>query len=189
MPRRALGIHVLTLLLAPAIARAEPPTPAIAPVPLPAPKGPDPAAALALAAREAHLETQTRAMTVLTSWAVASLATGAALWATGGDDYTRSIGIQNVAWGAVDGVIAGFGYHGLAKQRGLDKPISSWQAEDRKMRTIFLVNAGLDVLYVTAGALMVGFGKNDWVRGAGAGVALQGSFLFTFDMAMGLGAR
>ncbi|MDI3289109.1 hypothetical protein [Polyangium sp. 15x6] len=186
MPRRALGIHALTLLLAPAIAHAEPPAPALAPVPLPAPKGPDPAA---IAAREAHLETQTRAMTVLTSWAVASIATGAALWATGGDDYTRSIGIQNVAWGAVDGVIAGFGYRGLAKQRGLDKPISYWQAEDRRARTIFLMNAGLDVLYVTAGALMIGFGKNDWVRGAGAGVALQGSFLFAFDTAMGLGAR
>ncbi|MDI1484210.1 hypothetical protein [Polyangium sp. y55x31] len=184
MPRRALGIHALTLLLAPAIAHADPP--AIAPVPLPAPKGQDPAA---IAAREAHLETQTRAMTVLTSWAVASIATGAALWATAGDDYTRSIGIQNVAWGAVDGVIAGFGYRGLAKQSGLDKPLSYWQAEDRKARTIFLVNAGLDVLYVTAGALMVGFGKNDWVRGAGAGVALQGSFLFAFDTAMGLGAR
>jgi hypothetical protein len=128
-------------------------------------------------------------MTLLTTWAVASLATGAMLWATSSDDYTRSIGIQNVAWGAVDGVIAGFGYRGIGQMRGLDKPVSYWQAEDRKMRTIFLVNAGLDVLYVTTGALMVGFGKNDWVRGAGAGVALQGGFLFAFDMAMGAGAR
>ncbi len=51
------------------------------------------------------------------------------------------------------------------------------------------INMGLDVLYVTAGALMVGLGKNDSVRGAGAGVMLQGNFLFTFDGAMGFGAK
>jgi len=174
----------LTLTLAFALvasaAQADPPAR------IPAPPPPDPAA---IAARDAHLEVERRAMGVLASWALASVATGALLWGTGGDDYTRGIGIQNVAWGAIDGAIAGFGYLGSRKSIGLEKPLSYWEGEEKKLRKIFLLNAGLDVLYIATGGLLMGFGKNDLLRGSGAGIALQGSFLFTFDTAMGLGAR
>lgn len=141
------------------------------------------------AARNDHLAYETKAMTTLMTWAAASVLTGTMLTVTGGDDYTRAVGVQNIAWGAIDGVIAGFGYRGIRKQMNFDKPISYWTAEDRKLRKIFLINAGLDVLYVAAGAALLGFGKNDFVRGSGAGVILQGSFLFVFDGAMGIGLR
>lgn len=141
------------------------------------------------AARKAHLNDETQAMTTLMTWAAASVLTGSMLAVTGGDDYTRAVGVQNIAWGAIDGVIAGFGYRGIHKQFQLDKPVVYWQAEDRKLRKIFLINAGLDVLYVAAGAALLGLGKTDFVRGSGAGVMLQGSFLFVFDSAMGIGLK
>ncbi len=194
-PRVSMNHRVATItflsLFVPAYAHAdEPRAPlapfAIAPAAILAPKAPNPPP---LAARDAYLAYETQAMSTLMSWAVASVATGAMLWSTSSDDYTRAIGIQNVAWGAIDGVIAGFGYRGIRKQSFLDKPVSYWQAEDRKLRKVFLINAGLDVLYVAAGAALLSFGKNDLVRGSGAGVILQGSFLFVFDGAMGIGLK
>lgn len=141
------------------------------------------------AVRDAHLNYEFKAMTTLMTWAAASVLTGTMLTVTGGDDYTRAVGVQNIAWGAIDGVIAGVGYRGVRKQFQLDKPVAYWQAEERKLRKIFLINAGLDVLYVAAGAALMGFGKTDFVRGSGAGVILQGSFLFVFDSAMGIGLK
>ncbi|UQA58693.1 DUF6992 family protein [Polyangium aurulentum] len=172
----------LPLALAPTAARAEKP-----PAPVRAPAPPDPAA---IAARERFLDEQKKAMTMLAGWAAASMASGAMLWATAEkDDYTRAVGIQTLAWGAVDGVIAGFGGFNAHRQSGLDKPVAHWEAEGKKMRRIFLVNAGLDVLYIATGAALMGFGKTDFVRGTGAGIALQGGFLLAFDTAFGLGAR
>jgi hypothetical protein len=150
------------------------------------PKAPDPAR---ITARDVHLAYETKAMTTLMTWAAASVLTGTMLTVTGGDDYTRAVGVQNIAWGAIDGVIAGFGYRGINKQRNVDKPISYWQAEERKLRKIFLINAGLDVLYIATGAVLWGLGKSDIVRGSGAGVMLQGSFLLAFDGAMGIGLK
>jgi hypothetical protein len=141
------------------------------------------------AARDAHLAYETKAMSTLMTWAAASVLTGTMLTVTGGDDYTRAVGVQNIAWGAIDGVIAGFGYRGIRKKVNLDNPISYWQIEDKKLRKIFLINAGLDVLYIATGAALMGFGKTDFVRGSGAGVILQGSFLFAFDSAMGFGVK
>ncbi len=56
-------------------------------------------------------------------------------------------------------------------------------------RTVFLINAGLDVLYIAGGAALMGLGKSDFVKGSGAGVILQGSFLLLFDGAMGVAIR
>jgi len=163
----------------------EAPTP-VGPLRVSIPKAPDPAQ---VAARDLHLAYESKAMTTLMTWAAASVLTGTMLTVTGGDDYTRAVGVQNIAWGAIDGVIAGFGYRGIRKQMNLDKPVAYWHAEDRKLRKIFLINAGLDVLYIATGAALMGLGKSDFVRGSGAGVMLQGSFLFVFDGAMGIGLK
>jgi hypothetical protein len=180
-PRSTLALALL-FTLAPTAARAADP-----PAPLPAPEPPDPAA---IAARERFLAEQKKAMAMLAGWAATSMASGAMLWATAGkDDYTRAVGIQTLAWGAVDGAIAGFGGFNTYQQNGVDKPATHWQAEEKKMRRIFLINAGLDVLYIATGAALVGFGKTDFVRGTGAGIALQGGFLLAFDAAFGLGAK
>jgi hypothetical protein len=179
---RPLSTFSFTLLVAltPAAAHAEAAS-------LRAPAPPDPGA---IAAREQFLTEQKKAMAMLAGWAAASVASGAMLWATAGkDDYARAVGIQTLAWGAVDGAIAGFGGFNAYRQNGLDKPATHWEAEGKKMRRIFLVNAGLDVLYIATGAALVGFGKTDFVRGTGAGIALQGGFLLAFDTALGLGAR
>lgn len=103
---------------------------------------------------------------VLGGWAAASVAVGAVLAARPG---TRGFGRQTVAWGAVDGAIAGVG----AWRRTAKGPTAP-----RRLRRILLLNAGLDVGYLGAGAWLVRDGR--W-RGDGAAVVVQGAFLLVLD--------
>ncbi len=56
-----------------------------------------------------------------------------------------------------------------------------------RSENIYLINAGLDLLYVTGGAWMVSASSNsteneDMLRGYGQSVIIQGAFLFLFDL-------
>ena len=103
---------------------------------------------------------------VLGAWAAASVAVGAALSAR---PATRGFGRQTAAWGAVDGAIA---WVGARKRR------TSGPTDPRRLRRVLLVNAGLDVGYLAAGAWLVRDGR--W-RGDGAAVLVQGGFLLLLD--------
>jgi hypothetical protein len=57
----------------------------------------------------------------------------------------------------------------------------------RKTENIFLVNTGLDVLYVSSGFLLRNLAeknavKKDQYNGFGNGLIMQGGFLFLFDL-------
>ena len=82
---------------------------------------------------------------------------------------TRGFGRQTAAWGAVDGAIAYVG----ARRRTAKGP-----TDPRRLRRVLLVNAGLDVGYLAAGAALVRHGR--W-RGDGAAVLVQGAFLLLLD--------
>lgn len=111
-------------------------------------------------------DVETRLTTVLGSWAAASVAVGAALAAR---PATRGFGRQTAAWGAVDGAIAAVGARNR-RRRGPTDPA--------RLRTVLLVNAGLDVGYLVAGAALL---RGDRWRGDGAAVVLQGAFLLALD--------
>ena len=136
--------------------------------------------ATAAAARNRYLRDQRGLMTVLGGFAIGSIATGALMW-TSKDSLTRYAGTQNVVWGAVDGGLAAYSLLSSRSDNGSIAPADHWQEERGKLSTVFLVNAGLDVLYVTAGALLLALGKTDALRGTGAGILAQGGFLLTFD--------
>lgn len=136
-----------------------------------------------LAARDRFLGTQSTAMGVLGGWAAVSVGTGAGLWALGRTPFVRAVGVQQVAWGAIDGAIAAFSYRGILRDRGRIEPAAYWEQERRKLRTILAVNMALDLVYVAVGAALWRWGKSEQVRGAGAGVIPQGAFLLAFDSA------
>lgn len=110
-------------------------------------------------------DVERRLTQVLGGWAAGSLALGSVLWLRPG---TRSFGRQTVAWGAVDGVIALVG----SRRRGA--------TDLARLRRVLLVNAGLDLGYLTAGAWLLRDGR--W-RGDGAAVLVQGGFLLALDSA------
>jgi hypothetical protein len=103
---------------------------------------------------------------VLGRWAVGSVLVGALLSA---DPRTRGFGRQTAAWGLVDGVIALVGARRQAAGR---------TTGPARLRRVLLVNAGLDVGYVAAGAWLVL--RSRW-PGDGAAVLVQGAFLLWLD--------
>ena len=126
----------------------------------------------------------------LLAWSAASVLAGVALLAFG--SLWQGVGLQSLAWGAIDAGIAVVGGWVTRRRRaGLANPSAPevLAREARNLRRILLINTGLDVLYVTGGvalALILGADNPFW-RGNGWGIAVQGGFLFCFDLLHALG--
>jgi esterase/lipase len=116
-------------------------------------------------------------------WAVPSILAGSVLILFG-NVFWRSFGVQAVAWGAVDGLIAWFGLHRAGKKATSPSSFSAEAQEASRIRKILWINNALDVMYVTGGAALVFFfgEESPFWRGAGWGVIIQGTFLFLFDL-------
>lgn len=172
----------------PGISRAEPPpAPTEAPpsavraaqAPASAPQGAD-------RYRDELLVRQTWAMAALGTWGAGSIATGAALWSSGRTPFVRAVGVQQLAWGAVDLTIAALSYRGIRRDGTLQQPRASWERERQKLRTVLAANVALDLVYVGVGAALARYGRREEVRGAGVGILPQGAFLLVFDSAFWL---
>jgi hypothetical protein len=139
------------------------PTPA-APPAAPGDPGPEVAASL------------TRTLAVL---GASSIVVGGAIALVSSSPGPRAFGQQSAAWGAINLGIAGFG-----AWRSRTRP-----AEAASLRRTLLVNAGLDVVYVAAGA-HVAFHRSTFggrispeaARGHGLAVVGQGLALMALDL-------
>jgi len=120
---------------------------------------------------------QRRAMGVLTGWSVLSVSLGTAqLFST--NPQIKGFGLQNITWGAIDGLIAGFATYDLNKR--LKSGQLNLVEERQTFRKVLLINTFLDLLYIGTGAAMMKYGSAQW-QGHGSGILLQGSFLLLFD--------
>lgn len=117
-------------------------------------------------------------------WSIGSLALGTVL-ATRRDRWWRSFGQQHAGWGLVDlGIVAIV--QGLQRRamNGLPDPYDAIVLDRRRrhLRAILIGNAVADAGYVAIGALMWGRMRDDpRAAGAGAAIAIQGSFLLLHD--------
>jgi hypothetical protein len=104
-----------------------------------------------------------------------------------GGAFWQGVGIQAVAWGGVDGIIAIVGIKLAQRRRALldaEPAPDAVQNEANRLYRLLWVNAGLDVLYVAAGltlAIWLGAASLQW-RGHGWGIVVQGGFLLVFDL-------
>lgn len=109
-------------------------------------------------------------------WSGASIAGGVALKTQ--QEPHRAFGEQCIAWGAVDGAIALVGRR-LARERAESAILA------RNLRRLLWLNTALDIGYIAFGAHLLRRGQaQDNLRrqGQGAGIILQGTFLFLFDL-------
>ncbi|NDJ52877.1 MAG: hypothetical protein GYB68_07325 [Chloroflexi bacterium] len=118
-------------------------------------------------------------------WSVGSIVAGLVTLASG-KAIGRGLGIQNITWGAIDGLIAIFGLR-AANQRMADPEAMSPETEAREtenLRRILWINTGLNIGYLLTGAaiLLTRGRENEEARGHGIGVLIQGSFLFVTDL-------
>ncbi|UZR94161.1 DUF6992 family protein [Chondrinema litorale] len=127
-------------------------------------------------------------MTVLGSWALGNIAANALMLpsAHGDDKYFKQM---NIYWNLVNIAIAGGGY--VANEQYRKKSLSTYQliSDQYKTEKVLLLNAGLDLVYITAGQLLKERAKNisknpDRLKGFGNGLILQGVFLFVFDLSL-----
>jgi len=128
-----------------------------------------------------YLDRQRGIMTTLGAWSVGSMGAGAVMLLASRDTEVRYAGLQNLAWGAIDGVFALVGLYQASHERADVHDFAGWRGEQRATEQIFWINAALDLLYVGIGAALAMGGKTDQTRGTGFGVLAQGGFLLTFD--------
>jgi len=128
------------------------------------------------------------AMVSLNTWAVGNIAYGtiANFQTTGEAKYFHQM---NAIWNVVNLGIGIPGIVGAYKQRE-QMNFEQLYKSQRKMETIYLVNAGLDVAYMTAGVASRLYANqktgtdNYRFKGYGTSLILQGGYLFAHDLAM-----
>lgn len=121
---------------------------------------------------------------VTVGWSVLSTAVGLPL-ATRGDAWWRAFGRQQVGWAAVDGgvvVVAELLRRRRMRRAGNPYAPTALHHERRVLRRVLAVNAVADALYVAGGAWLWRTSPGRPERaGAGAGIAVQGTFLCLHD--------
>lgn len=130
----------------------------------------------------------TTGMYILGGWAVANITGGAIAWAnaTGSAKYFHQM---NVFWNTVNLGIAGFAlYNSFNTDISMLSP-GEMMAKHIKTENLYLINAGLDVVYIGTGFLLKhlstnNLNKQDLLKGYGNSVILQGGFLMAFDLIM-----
>lgn len=140
-----------------------------------------------------ELNTHSRnGMIVLGSWATGNLIAGTAgaLTAKPGS-MMFSFHVMNASWNVVNLGIALPAYFGAKKRIKKKYDIPGTFKLQRQQETLYLINAGLDVLYVGSGVFLQEFGnryrnqnvKNSF-KGMGYSLIMQGGFLLIFDAVM-----
>ncbi len=125
-----------------------------------------------------------RSMLVLGAWSVANIAVSGIATNTSNREM-RYFHQMNVMWGGINLAIAGLGYWGAGREN-IDNPtLAAVLKHQSKTEKTYLINAGLDVLYVGGGLWMnkaSDHQKNpDKFKGYGNSIMLQGGFLLLYD--------
>jgi hypothetical protein len=132
--------------------------------------------------------TNQTAMWLLGSWAAGNIIIGGAgMGKTAGS--THYFHQMNLMWNTVNIGIAAFGL--LSRSPELSGQISEVIASHRKIENLYLINSGLDILYMAGGAYLIHRSgssekRADLLKGYGQSVILQGGFLLAFDTAFWL---
>jgi hypothetical protein len=138
---------------------------------------------------------QLRLFPALLVWALGSIATGL-VWMRNDDRQVRGYGSQFAGWGAINLLLALFGLSSAARNQKRLKQgeISPTQhaVQAQKFERLVLVNAGLDVGYIAAGAWLASTPidkpqkQPGLRRGMGWGILCQGAFLLGWDLLLAL---
>ena len=127
------------------------------------------------------------AMIGLAGWSVANIV-GSGIATNTRNKEMRYFHQMNVMWGGINLAIAGLGYWGAGREKIDNATMESVQKHQRKIEKTYLINAGLDVVYVGAGLLMNKTSDNqknpEKFKGYGNSIMMQGGFLLLYDAVM-----
>ncbi len=125
-----------------------------------------------------------KSMLVLGGWSVANIVVSGFATNTSNREM-RYFHQMNVMWGSINLAIAGLGYWG-AERAKIDNPtLAAVLRHQNGVEKTYLINGGLDVLYVGAGLWMNQASDNqknpEKFKGWGNSIMLQGGFLLLYD--------
>ncbi|MCD6012173.1 MAG: hypothetical protein K0Q79_2035 [Flavipsychrobacter sp.] len=136
-----------------------------------------------------RIRTNKTGMKVLGAMGIASMVSGGVGYVTARQDEWKYFHGMNVLWGAVNTGIAFMGMSGVRKE--MAAKYNYLQAYNRYLsnKKLYLINAGLDVLYIAGGVALNEYGRtagNDKAiyQGFGKSIAIQGIALLLFDNIM-----
>lgn len=127
------------------------------------------------------------AMIGLAGWSVANLV-GSGIATNTRNKEMRYFHQMNVMWGGINLAIAGLGYWGAGREK-IDNPtLEAVLKHQNKIEKTYLINAGLDVVYIGSGLLMNKTSDNqknpEKFKGYGNSIMMQGGFLLLYDAVM-----
>lgn len=138
---------------------------------------------------EQRLQVNKVGMIVLGSWAIGNMGVNGALLSDPSSNEQGHFYRMNIFWNVVNLGLAipGLRYSIITDPSTLS--LAETANEYHQMSKILLLNAGLDVAYITGGFLMKEMAKTrekkrDILNGYGRSLILQGGFLLAFDIVM-----
>jgi len=127
------------------------------------------------------------AMIILGSWAVGNIIIGS-IYNFRLNGETKYFHQFNAMWNVVNLGIASFGYFNAINSNPTNLSNVEIIKDFNSLQNFLLLNAGLDVAYITAGLYLRERARNsskqDLFRGYGNSLILQGSFLLLFDVTL-----
>lgn len=127
------------------------------------------------------------AMITLAGWSVANII-GSGIATDTRNKEMRYFHQMNVMWGGINLAIAGLGYWGANKEKINNPVLADVLKHQNKIEKTYLINAGLDVVYVGSGLLMNKTSDNQKnpakFKGYGNSIMVQGGFLLLYDAIM-----
>lgn len=137
-----------------------------------------------------RIKTNDNGMVVLGSWGVANIVAGGIGLASARTTTWKSFWGMNMVWGVVNTGIAGMALMGDRKEMQQQLSASGMLHRYEDTKRLYLINAGLDVLYVGTGIFLsehshrAGLSHPETWRGFGRSITMQGLFLLVFDNTM-----
>lgn len=127
------------------------------------------------------------AMITLAGWSVANIV-GSGIATDTRNKEMRYFHQMNVMWGGINLAIAGLGYWGANREK-IDNPVmADVLKHQNRLEKTYLINLGLDVVYVGSGLLMNKTSDNqknpEKFKGYGNSIMVQGGFLLLYDAIM-----
>ncbi len=128
-------------------------------------------------------------MKVLGAWGIASIAEGGIGYFTAKKDEWKYFHEMNAAWGVVNTGIAVLSLSRARKEAAARINAEDAYARYKSDKKLYLINAGLDVVYIAAGVGLAKYSENaknnpEMWSGFGKSIVIQGVFLLIFDNVM-----
>ena len=123
-------------------------------------------------------------MAVLAGWSVANIV-GSGFATNTRNKEVRYFHQMNVMWGSINLALSGLGYFGASREKINNPVLADVLKHQNRIEKTYLINLGLDVVYVGAGLLMNKTSDNqknpEKFEGYGNSIMLQGGFLLLYD--------